>query len=83
MNTQVPNRFQTDNGSEFRAAIMVELCKKFGVKMSHGAVGHPQTKAGSLPGAAACLPALMEAPAGNSAMHCPLSSNVCHSAGRH
>lgn len=42
--TQVPAVLQTDNGSEFIATIVKELCEAFGVETRHGAVGNPQAQ---------------------------------------
>lgn len=42
--TQVPGVLQTDNGSEFIASRVKELCEAYGVEMRHGAVGNPQAQ---------------------------------------
>lgn len=39
-----PQRFQTDNGLEFCAPTIKELCEEYGVEMKHGQVGNPQTQ---------------------------------------
>lgn len=39
-----PQVLQTDNGLEFCAAAIQELCEAFGVEMKHGQVGNPQTQ---------------------------------------
>lgn len=39
-----PQVLQTDNGLEFCAAAMKELCEEWGVEMKHGQVGNPQTQ---------------------------------------
>lgn len=44
MDTMVPSKLQTDNGSEFANAILNELCDLFGVQFIHGSVGHPQSQ---------------------------------------
>lgn len=49
MDTMVPGKLQTDNGSEFANAILNELCDLFGVEFIHGSVGHPQSQARTAP----------------------------------
>ena len=44
MTTQAPERLQSDNGTEFCAQVMLQLCKLFGVQHVRGAVGHPQSQ---------------------------------------
>ena len=44
MDTQAPARLQSDNGKEFTALIILELCKAFGVKLVNGSIGHPQSQ---------------------------------------
>jgi transposase InsO family protein len=44
MDTQAPARLQSDNGKEFTAGIIKELCQSFGVKQIHGSIGRPQTQ---------------------------------------
>lgn len=46
MDTMVPGKFQTDNGSEFANSILNKLCDEYGVKFIHGSVGHPQSQVG-------------------------------------
>jgi hypothetical protein len=46
MTTQAPGRLQNDNGTEFCAEVMQQLCDMFGVEMVSGAVGHPQSQVG-------------------------------------
>lgn len=40
----VPAVLQSDNGTEFCAAVMQELCAMYGVKHVQGSVGHPQSQ---------------------------------------
>ncbi len=42
--TVVPAVLQSDNGTEFCAAIMKELCAMYGVQHVQGSVGHPQSQ---------------------------------------
>lgn len=44
MDTQAPSRMQSDNGKEFTAGIVNELCAAFGVKVIHGSIGYPQSQ---------------------------------------
>ena len=44
MDTQVPARLQSDNGKEFVAGIILELCQAFGVTAINGAIGKPQSQ---------------------------------------
>jgi transposase InsO family protein len=44
MDTQAPARLQSDNGKEFIALIILELCKAFGVKPVNGSIGRPQSQ---------------------------------------
>lgn len=46
MDTQRPARLQSDNGTEFCAALMNSLCDLMGVEFVHGSVGHPQSQVG-------------------------------------
>ena len=39
-----PMRIQTDNGSEFIAAALTNLCQACGVRLVHGSVGNPQSQ---------------------------------------
>ena len=42
--TQAPSKMQSDNGKEFTAGIVNELCAAFGVKVIHGSIGYPQSQ---------------------------------------
>lgn len=42
--TQTPGVLQTDNGSEFIAAALSNLCQACGVRLVHGSVGNPQSQ---------------------------------------
>ena len=42
--TQRPAILQTDNGSEFIAAALENLCKAYNVRLVHGSVGNPQSQ---------------------------------------
>lgn len=44
MDTQRPARLQSDNGTEFCAALMNSLCDLMGVEFAHGSVGHPESQ---------------------------------------
>ncbi len=44
MDTQPPARLQSDNGKEFTANIVENLCKAYGVDIVHGAIGNPQAQ---------------------------------------
>ena len=44
MDTQAPARLQSDNGKEFVAGIILELCQAFGVTAINGAIGKPQSQ---------------------------------------
>jgi len=44
MDYPTPQRLQTDNGLEFCAEVIKELCEEWGVEMKHGQVGNPQTQ---------------------------------------
>ena len=43
-NNVVPSVLQSDNGTEFCAVIMKQLCEMFGVQHIRGSVGHPQSQ---------------------------------------
>jgi len=43
-NVPRPARLQSDNGTEFCAAAVKQLCKLWGVEFVQGAVGHPQSQ---------------------------------------
>lgn len=40
----VPSVLQSDNGTEFCAAVMKMLCEMYGVRHVTGSVGHPQSQ---------------------------------------
>ena len=44
MNTQAPAILQSDNGTEFCAEMVEQLCAAFGVELIHGSVGHPESQ---------------------------------------